>query len=412
MCVQTVVDDRVQQRQEQQQQVEALNDGTTASSKKVLKMLPQVFDVASDLHDVLFALHACDSKLEPNVSLAKNAIIGLCESWYLANGEYKESLIVQCLPLLVLKACEDPDCFTSKSHIQRLYKLRQAFHCIDFAEPSSDSLRQLLLRVTSNPLCLKLVEGRKFLASLLQDVDLVQDLHLAFRAQIPEAKKSILEAYGEIYHRAWKEVKDDDDDDYTEDDNDADDSADIEEKSMSIRQTIEHKVLQDLMHSAIHVAIRTTVQSILTVLEPFHSDKKNKDVASLLYRLYSPILWRSLAATNPEVRRNAVHILQRVFPLQNPAAPISQNSTKDAVLKGTSSLQVALKDIDPIVRVAASEATANICAMFWEALPPPEIRSLLNRKYYFDKGAAAAALYVIVRLKLSCSNYAALKLMM
>jgi condensin-2 complex subunit G2 len=276
------------------------------------------------------------------------------------------------LPLLVLKACDDTDKFTTKAHIVRLHKLRHAFGCIDFADPSSDSLRQLLLRVASNPLCLKLSEGKKFLATLLQqDVHLVKDLHLAFRAQIPEAKPSILQSYGEIYHRAWKEVRENQEDD---------DDDDERGEAKSIRNAIEHQVLQDLMHSVIHVASPGTFQSILTVLEPLHADKKNKEVANLLFRLYSPILWRSLAATNPGVRKNAVVILEKVFPLHDPLNRHQTNSMKDAVLKATEAMQVALQDADPAVRVAASGATARSCAMFWEALPSQEIRSLLNRK--------------------------------
>ena len=342
--------------------------------KVALKVPPQVLEVALALHELLFELHSCGSPAGPT----KTAILSLCESWWLSEAEHRESLIAQCLPLLVLKACDDTDKFTTKTHIVRLHKLRHAFGCIDFADPSSDSLRQLLLRVASNPLCLKLSEGKKFLATLLQqDVHLVKDLHLAFRAQIPEAKPSILQSYGEIYHRAWKEVRENQEDD---DDDDDDDNNNEREEAKSIRNAIEYEVLQDLMHSVIHVASPGTFQSILTVLEPLHADKKNKEVANLFFRLYSPILWRSLAATNPGVRKNAVVILEKVFPLHDPLNRHQTNSMKDAVLKATEAMQVALQDADPAVRVAASGATARSCAMFWEALPSQEIRSLLNRK--------------------------------
>eukprot|EP00536_Pseudo-nitzschia_multiseries_P005620 jgi/Psemu1/190970/e_gw1.108.84.1 len=317
-----------------------------------LKVPPQVLQLASALHETLFPLHSCGSP----AGAAKSAILSLCETWWLSEAEHRESLIAQCLPLLVLNASDESiDAFTTKSHIQRLYKLRNAFSCIDFADPSSDSLRQLLLRVASNPVCLQMPEGRKFLAALLQqDVHLVQDLHRAFRVQIPEAKPSILKSYGEIYHRAWKEEQ---------------------EEIMSIRQAIEFEVLQDLMYSVINMESQITFRSVLTVLEPLHADKKNKEVASLLHRLYSPILWRSLAATNPLTRKNAVIVLEKVFPLQD---PLNSLSMKDAVLKATDALQIALQDDDPAVRLAASGATAKTCAMFWEILPPREIRLLLN----------------------------------
>ncbi len=337
-----------------------------------LKAPPQVFQIASALHETLFPLHSCGSPAVP----AKTAILSLCETWWLSQAENREALIVQCLPLLVLNASDDDmDAFTKKTHIQRLHKLRDAFGCIDFADPSSDSLRELLLRVASNPVCLQMTEGKKFLAGLLQqDVHLVKDLHKAFRAQIPEAKTSILKSYGEIYHRAWKEVRQNQDLDATEDDEDE------EEEIVNIREAIEHEVLQDLMYSLIHMDSPTTFNSVLAVLEPLHADKKNNEVASLLYRLYSPILWRGLSAPNSRIRKNAVVVLEKVFPLQD---PMNSLSMKNDVLKATEALEVALKDDDPLVRVAASGATARTCAVFWEILPPQEIRSLLNRKFIF-----------------------------
>lgn len=333
-----------------------------------LKVPPQVFQIASALHETLFPLHTCGAPAVP----AKTAILSLCETWWLSQAENRESLIVQCLPLLVLNASDEGmDAFTKKTHIQRLYKLRDAFGCIDFSDSSSDSLRELLLRVASNPVCLQMAEGKKFLAGLLQqDVHLVKDLHKAFRAQIPEAKASILKSYGEIYHRAWKEMRQNEDDDATEDDEDEDEEG-------TIREAIEHEVLQDLMYSLIHMDSPTTFQSILAVLEPLHADKKNNEVASLLYRLYSPILWRGLSAANSRIRKNAVSVLEKVFPLHD---PLNSLSMKNDVLKATEALEGALKDDDPLVRVAASGATARTCAVFWEILPAQEIRSLLNRK--------------------------------
>lgn len=40
----------------------------------------------------------------------------------------------------------------------------------------------------------------------------------------------------------------------------------------------------------------------------------------MLFRLYSPILWRSLRAANADVRANATAVLLDAFPLQDPEA--------------------------------------------------------------------------------------------
>jgi hypothetical protein len=339
MCVEAFLEGRVNHAKERR-----------ISTGMQLPVLPQVYDVAAELHNILFSLHTCGSE---GIS-TQDAVLKVCETWWLANGVHKETLIAQCLPLLVLKALDDTD--FQNSHIKRLFKLKNAFLVIDFTNPSSDSLRSLLLRVASNPLLLRMPEGKKFLTCLLQDPDLVKDLHLAFRAQIPETKKSVLQAYGEIYHRAWKDSLDDD--------------------SEEVQDAIEHKALQNLMHASIHVSAPATLKSVMTVLETIHNDKKSTHTAELLYRLYNPILWRSLSAANPVVRKNAVVVLEKVFPLHDPTA----NQTKEAVEKGTAALKTALQDKDPRVRVAAAEATAKICTIFWDALPATEIRMLLNRK--------------------------------
>lgn len=388
LCAQAVLDGRLehQSTKNKQKAKELGGKSQTSTASPALRLPSQVFEVANYLHAMLFSLHTCGASAKSTVS----TVLTLCESWWLANGENREHLIVQCLPLLVLSACEEVPDLSNKSHIVRLYKLRDAFAFIDFSSASSDSLRSLLQRVASNPLCLKLPEGRKFLASLLAcDAMLVRDLHMAFRSQIPNAKNTVLEAYGEIYHRAWKEVVENDDENsgIAEDGDDDEDEKSEGGTDATVREAIEHQVLQDLMHAAIHVASPSTQKSILMVLEPLHADKKNDQVANLLYRLYSPILWRSLTAANASVRRNALTVLEKVFPLHNPKRTSSSlgesndtGSMRGAVLKATAALQNALRDPFPQVRVASSEATAKVCALYWDVLPSQEIHALLNSK--------------------------------
>lgn len=321
-----------------------------ASSGKSLQILPQVYDVAVDLHDILLSVHDCG----PESAATTNAILSLCEEWWLANANNRDNLVAQVLPLLVLRASDTTE--LQKAHIKKLLKFKDAFLVIDFMNPSSSSLKSLLLRVASNPLCLKIPEGKKFLASLFRDPDLVSDLYLAFRAQIPQATKTVQQAYGEIFHKAW---------------------TDVQDKAEEEAQEAVEQALQDLMYSAIHLSQPAMAQSIITILEPIHADKKSEQVARMLHRLYSPILWRSLSAANPLVRRNAVIVLEKVFPMHNP----DHNQMNAAVSKSCSALKAALQDNDVRVRVEGSRAAASICTMYWEALPSADIRMLLNCKF-------------------------------
>lgn len=77
-------------------------------------------------------------------------------------------------------------------------------------------------------------------------------------------------------------------------------------------------VVQNLMLAALHGSSQGLVANIRRVLSELHRSKKLGGVGSvdgMLVRLYEPILFRALTATNAGVRRNALHLLLDAFPL-------------------------------------------------------------------------------------------------
>jgi len=338
-------------------QIESAKEKKTSSRPHIVE---EAFDVASALHGVLFSLNSCG----PDGAEPQQTIVTLCERFWLSGCDNRERLIPQVLPLITYAAMEAQphEAGTSGAgSMKRLFQMRKAFDQIDFDDASSDSLKKMLLRLVSSPVCLKQNEGKRFLAYLLQvDVTLACGLHQAIRAQIPMAKKPMLEAYGEIYFRAWKEAA---------------------SERPDMRHTIETDVLSDLMFAAIHCSKPATVKSVMAVLEPFHIAKKSNEVAGLLCRSYGPILWRSLSAATPHVRVNAAQVLAQVFPLQDPS--LATTTTEQAVTKACTALNNLLLDRNPSVRVAGSEALCEILGTFWDVLPAHEIRTLLNRKFFY-----------------------------
>jgi condensin-2 complex subunit G2 len=324
-------------------------DGQIASQETtgaVLSVIGELFDVAQRLHDITFTLNSCG----PDAIEPQSTIIRLCETWWLANVSNKEQLVVQVLPLIVVGAVDD----SAIANVKRLYQMRHALEMIDFGDPTSDSLRELLHQVAKSPMCLKQPEGRKFLSYLFQIDDiLMTETHKAIRIQIPEAKKSIQDAYAEIYFRAWKQAPTDES-----------------------RERIESEILKDVMYAAIHVEDSNMAKTLLVVLNEFHKNQKNPNVEGLLNRLYAPILWRSLSATNALVRVHATQVLAEVFPLDD----ASHTQTKQAIKRGCTALQDLLQDGDDRVRLAASQAMAKILQTFWNVIDPADLRALLNRK--------------------------------
>lgn len=306
-------------------------------STRVITVVEEVFQVMEMLHNCLISLQASgDEGL-----LVQLKISALCEMWWKKNLQDRECMVVQLLPLVVAKSLDES---ATKADINRLYGMRHALEVLDFDDESSADIKSLMTRTVSSPLYIKNIEGKKLISYLFEHIP--NELYQAMRVQIPDAKKTTLEAYGEVFFRVWKESPNSD--------------------------AIEETILQELSYAIVHAGNTSMVKSLHTILEPFHKGQAAQPVKELLHRLYGPVLWRSLRAANPRVRVNAALLLGAVFPLADGV------NMERAVQKGSSALKYLLQDTDPRVRVAGSEATATVLASLWDALPAADIRAVLN----------------------------------
>jgi len=97
----------------------------------------------------------------------------------------------------------------------------------------------------------------------------------------------------------------------------------------------------------------------------------------MLFRLYEPILWRSLKVANPMVRRNSALLLVDAFPLQDPEA---SNEEMDAMLqKQFDAIQAMIQDPCSAVRQVGIEGICHIFARFWELIPVSVLNDFLNQ---------------------------------
>ena len=337
LCAQTYVE-----------QYAATNKSRRESAvSKHLDVLPEVFELVVVLHGILFDLNKCG----PDGKIAQHSISKVCEMYWNVDGKHREHVMTQTLPLIVSSALADT---APKAELVRLYKMRHAVEAFDFSDSTSDWLRLSLMKVASSPRCLKVPEGRRFSAYLLQaDTLLTPSMHEAMKAQIPDSKKTMQEYYSEIYFRAWME-------------------ADDEEGEM--RNQLENDVLSDLVYTLLHIAKPSMYQALLTIMSSFHENKRTPEVEDLINRLYGPILWRSLKAANAKVRANATYVLAEVFPLDQS----SHTQTSKQIEKACAALQELLEDEDTQVRMAASFAVSKVLSGYWDVLPATAIRTLLN----------------------------------
>eukprot|EP00977_Amphora_coffeiformis_P021516 scaffold9427_cov175-Amphora_coffeaeformis.AAC.4 len=331
----------------------------------------EFWHIVTPLHDILLDLQQCG----PMGRTTQTLILDLCESLFHANLPDRAAVVAQTFTLLVVQALEQG---TTTRRWNRLYEMREALGFLDWEDPASGWLRSMLLRLASQPHCLKQSAGKRFLASILQlepdeelqepDVasqgsheheeegpthnlhGLAADLHQAIKVQVPSAKLSMLQAYGEIYWRAWKDTED-----------------------LTVQARLEATVWQDWVYAVLHVQQAATYKAVQTLLQPLHQQAKATPAGSeLLHRLYGPILWRSLRATHAIVRVHAAHCLAAVFPLTTPTRILpAMNQACEALL-------ALLQDKDDRVRVAGVTAVGQVLGIYWDAVPATTLRTLLN----------------------------------
>ncbi|KAL6013092.1 hypothetical protein ACLOJK_003582 [Asimina triloba] len=301
----------------------------------------------SDLLECVRALHNGLIHFEADSALMLE-IAGLCEEWWKEGLPGREALISQSLPFLLSRSLT----VGKKVDIRRIYTLREAFSFFDFEDASIEDLKMLLARCVISPLYLKTEEGRRFLASLFGlDVQLVKEILALIRAQIPFGRKSMLEAYADILFRAWKEGRS--------------------------RDEIENGLLQELVEGAILANSVSLAVSVRRVLGEFINQRTTDGVEKVLFRLVEPVLFRSLQVANSNVRKNALHLLLDMFPLEDPDAT---KEVKDILLeKQFFLLEKLLVDDCPDVRVVAVEGCCRILHLFWEVIPSFTITNFLKK---------------------------------
>ena len=97
----------------------------------------------------------------------------------------------------------------------------------------------------------------------------------------------------------------------------------------------------------------------------------------MLLRTYEPILFRSLEAANPAVRRHSALLFFEAFPLQDPDGP--SRHTEEILQRQFDCLDRLLVDDDVSVRSVAVHGACRILGLYWELIPARAIRGLLER---------------------------------
>ncbi|NWX78565.1 CNDG2 protein, partial [Alca torda] len=283
----------------------------------------------------------------------QRAIQHICEMWWEKGLEGKEQLGKTLFIVLLRKSLTKA---ATGADVVRLWNLHQTLLCFDYDSEESNEVKDLLLQCFMSVKHIKKEEGRRFLSFLFSwNVNFIKMIHGTVKNQLQFFPRSLVEYISEVYFRAWKKV------------------------SGEFLEILEHNCIQDFMHHGIHLPRSSSVHSkVREMLSYFHKQSKvRQGVEEMLYRLYQPILWRSLKARNSEVRSNAAFLFVDAFPVRDPS--FNAEEMDNEIQKQFEELFSLLEDPHPVVRSTGILGVTQITSKYWEMIPPTILAELLKK---------------------------------
>ncbi|XP_074430244.1 condensin-2 complex subunit G2 [Larus michahellis] len=305
------------------------------------------------LLECVFILNGILPASPESEKILQRAIQHICEMWWEKGLEGKEQLGKTLFIILLRKSLAKA---ATGADIVRLWNLHQTLLCFDYDSEESNEVKDLLLQCFMSVKHIKKEEGRRFLSSLFSwNINFIKMIHGTVKNQLQFFPRSLVEYISEVYFRAWKKV------------------------SGEFLEILEHNCIQDFMHHGIHLPRSSSVHSkVREMLSYFHKQSKvRQGVEEMLYRLYQPILWRSLKARNSEVRSNAAFLFVDAFPVRDPS--FNAEEMDNEIQKQFEELFSLLEDPHPVVRSTGILGVTQITSKYWEMIPPTILADLLKK---------------------------------
>eukprot|EP00049_Salpingoeca_infusionum_P011262 m.193774 g.193774 ORF g.193774 m.193774 type:complete len:1167 (-) comp14884_c2_seq1:264-3764(-) len=313
---------------------------------------PSCLQSLSIAHDAMLSIPPTHSKLQ-------NHVLKVCETWYFNEMPDREQVVSSTASLMLMKAhAED----ASTASVKRVFAFREVFGLFDLADKQAESMKVILLRSFVSPGFVLKTDGQRFLSHILTlDRAFMGQCHQTIKEALPHCTSSFTQGYSNVYFRAWRSCSDE------------------------LRPMFEKECVQDLMYHAVHASRKGALgtksfsATLSMVLEEFHEHKKERGVDDMLFNMYQPILWRSLAVANAAVRANASCLLIKAFPLQDSEANRAAN---DALMqKQFDAVLAMLDDASPMVRCIGVEGVCRILTTYWELMPSAVTAAMLEKLF-------------------------------
>ena len=336
------------------------------------------------LQQSVTVLHGLLPNLKNNFPQLQKEICLLCEIWYKKEFPNRESLVANALNHLLDRCLSSQ---SIKADVKRIWNLREALFHLRLQDGSANDFKKLLLKSITNKSFICTIDGVKFAAFLFGITpSFVDDLNTAIRAAIPGSTIAMANAYGEIYHKAWRS------------------------SSGLFREKIEQGAIQHFMYHGILANRKLPKQMelfgpIFRILDTFHRAKNDRQLQGMICRLYEPILWRNFSVANAMVRANAIELLSSAFPVENPDGDAEDRGKMQE--NQYKILTQSLMDENPEVRMASINGVCRISAGFWPIVPPEVLNKWLKsmiKDLVYDASSPKVRLSVIQGLKHLVAN--------
>ncbi|KAF0312305.1 Condensin-2 complex subunit G2 [Amphibalanus amphitrite] len=290
----------------------------------------------------------------PSLDGLCDRIARLSELWWSRRLPEADSLAPPVLSYL-LQLVVAKDHKTTRPLVQRACSLQPCLWSGGLTGSGSGRLRQLLCGAAQCPQILAWDEGVRFVAGVLGMSALRTPAHAAIKAVLPSVTKVEAMKYGQAYYRAWRMAE----------------TAD--------RESLEEHCIQDFMYHAVHASRAPgcrLARLLYQLLHHIHGQRRHRETAEMLVRLYQPILWRALTVPNETVQLNATFILLDVFPLEDPS---ETRVARDAELARQSRLLAdLLQEASHLVRAAAAKGVCRALSQFWDIMPQDCLKQMMK----------------------------------
>ncbi|ETW33830.1 hypothetical protein PFAG_05572 [Plasmodium falciparum Santa Lucia] len=112
------------------------------------------------------------------------------------------------------------------------------------------------------------------------------------------------------------------------------------------------------------------------VLSIFHTNKGDKDINRLIFKIYDPVIWRSLMCPNWKIRFNATCIFQLIYPVVDPG--IKDINYLQEMEKAYNALLDLSEDKNTYVLQATAKCICYILSELWEIISHDKRMKLID----------------------------------